>query len=149
MLLVIVGIVLGVVIVIMIATFIWNWTVESQPANKAFLNGKQPSPALNGPYKGTWGNTTSWKGKEFDAAKNTGLNIIDGTKKYPFETSTAKSLHSDQQVLKLNYNVSGNPLWLRFIVDEVVQTAPGKYQGKVYFYIPMLALTVTYFQLEK
>lgn len=150
MLLLIVEIIAGIILLILIVGFVWNIVIESNPDNKTFLKGSLPAPALNGSYSGTWDNSSSWEGKEFDSSKHTGINLIDGTKKYTFETSDTKSLHSNQQVLKLNYNVSGNPLWLRFIVDEVVQTKPGHYQGKVYVqFIPGLAVTVTYFQLDK
>lgn len=150
MLLLVIEIILGIIVLILITGFIWNMIVESQPDNKVFLNGSLPAPTMNGPYSGTWNNSSSWKGKEFDSSRSTGVNLIDGTKKYPFETSDSKSLHSDQQVLKLNYNVSGNPLWLKFIVDELVQTKPGHYQGKVYVQlVPGIAITITYFQLDK
>lgn len=147
MILWIVLIITGIILTLFIIGFIWNLMVESRAENKMFIAGTLPTPTLNGIYKGSYGGT-NWKGKEFDANNHTGINIVGDTKQFSFETSDSKSLHNNQQVLKLNYNIAPNPWWLRFVVDEITQTSPGKYQGKVYIqFVPGLAMAITYFNL--
>jgi hypothetical protein len=149
MILWIIGILIGIVVTLGIVAVLWNFIVELRPENKVFSAGTLPNPALQGHLKGSYGGT-SWKGKEFNSSDNTGINIVGDAKQFPFETSVSKSLHGDHQVLKLNYNIAKNPWWLRLVVDELVQTKPGKYQGKVYVQvIPGLPVAITYFQLEK
>lgn len=96
------------------------------------------------------GNQTTWQGKEFFATSNTGINNFSDGQRYKFKTYKAKSISSDKQVLKIDYDIPGNPFWIRRIVDELVEVEPGKYQGKVYLrYLPGLTFTLTYFTLEK
>ncbi len=127
-----------------------NWTVQNSPNQKIFLSGKSPNPIPNGLYKGSVNFKTSWQGKKFDPTNSSGINIIDGKDRYPFKTYTGKGLRDNIEVLKIDYNITQNPFWLRFILDEIVETSPGKYLGKVHIkLIPGLSFSLGYFRLEK
>lgn len=126
-----------------------SFHAERMPANDAFKAGKVPAVALDGDYKGTFSRKVSWQGKEFEAANNSGINNFENDQRYPFKTYEANSLKGDQKVLKIDYSQPKNPLWLRGIVDELVQTGPDEYQGKVYAKLGPLSFTLTYFQLGK
>ncbi len=98
----------------------------------------------------------SWIGKKFHGANATGINLFHDEKggqveKYPFITSTGKGLlDKNLDVLKIQYNVKGNSLWLRFIVDEMVEITPNQYLGKMQItVIPGLPFSVLYFDLKK
>jgi hypothetical protein len=53
-------------------------------------------------------------------------------------------------VFKIDYNIKGNPLWLRRILDEVVEVEPGKLLGKVHVrWILGITFTAGFFELEK
>lgn len=118
---------------------------------KNFLKGTFPSPLPNGFYKGKVQNlNTKWKGKIFDASSSTGINLFGDKKVYPFKTYKGKGLQDKNlDVLKIDYNISENPFWIRFILDEIVQIAPGKYLGKVLLrLIPNFPFSLGYFKLE-
>jgi hypothetical protein len=100
-----------------------------------------------------------WKGKRFDAAGSCGDNIFtrdslapahiffpgysgyadDGPGTYrafQFRTSIGAGLFDpDRQVLKLDYDLEGNPgLSVRRVLDELVQVADGYYLGKAHLH---------------
>ena len=134
---------------------LWRtWKVQSSPFNQDFLTGEVPTD-LNGFYKGTVsGLKTNWQGKKFDASNSSGINIFkesDGkSEKYPFKTYTARGLQDNIEVLKIDYSGNLHPWWLRFILDELVETIPGKYLGKVHIQIlPGIGFSLGYFRLEK
>lgn len=57
---------------------------------------------------------------------------------------------SSKDVLKIDYAIPANPFWLRFILDEIVETEPGKLLGKVHIHLlPDLNFTLGFFTLEK
>ncbi len=119
---------------------------------KDFPKGTFPSPLPDGFYKGTVQNlNTNWKGKIFDATNSSGINIFGDKKVYLFKTYKGKGLQDKNlDVLKIDYNLKENPFWLRFILDEIVQIAPGKYLGKVLLnLIPGLPFSLGYFWLER
>ena len=123
---------------------------------RAFLHGTVPDPAPDGFLRGSADMPTgSWRGKILHAAMHSGVNIFERhdhqQKFYPFQTFIAKGLRdTTTSVLRLNYNISGNPWWLRRIVDELVQVAPGTYLGKVHIRIvPGVSFALGYFRLEK
>ncbi len=135
-----------------LATLIIGATLRSNAANKAanntiFLQGTMPEPLLDGLYNGNTAIRSNWLGKRFYADKNRGLNRFSDGERYEFATGSAKSLSSNNKVLKLDYNQPGNPWWLKLIVDEVSQVEPGKYQGKVYIKVGPTFFTLTYFEL--
>ena len=127
-----------------------TWQIQNSLNQKLFLNGKNPDKP-NGLYKGSVNFKTSWEGKKFDASSSAGINIIGGKEKYPFKTYTGKGIRDKNlDVLKIDYNIPQNPLWLRFILDEIVEVDKDKYLGKVHLnLIPGLPLSLGYFRLEK
>lgn len=100
-----------------------------------------------------------WKGKRFDAARADGNNIFtrdslglahlffrgyrgyqgDTSRTYrafQFMTSTGSGrADADRQVLRLDYDLPGNPaLSVRRVLDELVQVADGYYLGKAHLH---------------
>ncbi len=130
--------------------------VQTAPGQKLFLNGKIPAKAPDGTYHGSVKNLkTSWIGKAFNPKDASGINNFKEqggiVKKYPFKTYVGRGIQDKgKDVLKIDYNIPGNPLWLRFILDEVVETKPNKLLGKLHIRIlPGLAFSLGYFNLEK
>jgi len=122
---------------------------------RAFERGKVPT-GLGGAYRGTARIPTfGWKGKKFIMATQTGINLFEKNgavrEVYPFRTWTGKGLTDhDTDVLKIDYNLPTNPFWLRWVLDELVEVAPGKYLGKAMVkIIPGLPFTVVFFRLER
>ena len=85
------------------------------------------------------------------ARHNTAPGSSAQVERYPFKTYAGKGLRDKKlDVLKIDYNVDGNPFWLRLIVDEIVEVTPGKYLGKMHIkLIPGFPFTVLYFELKK
>jgi len=129
-------------------------TVHSQrsPAQAEFTAGKVPDPLPDGFYAGSVdGLKTSWRGKKFNASSQSGINLFGNEEQYPFKTYVSRGA-SDRglQTLKIDYNVAGNALWLRPILDEMVETSPGHYLGKVQLrLLPGWPFTLGYFRLQK
>lgn len=154
----IIGFLLGILLVAFGLTIILGSyrTLQTRmsPNQKLFASGKVPGN-LNGFYKGkVSGYNINWQGKKFDATKSTGVNIFkDGDKtneRYPFKTYSGKGVADNMEVLKIDYSENKSPWWLRFILDELVETKPGKYLGKVHITAILgLPFTVGYFTLVK
>lgn len=126
--------------------------MSRRPDQALFVAGKVPNPLPEGLYKGTAdGYQGSWQGKQFDPAQKSGINLFGGEEKYPFRTWVGAGIRDKNiDVLKIDYNVEGNPFWLRPILDEMVEVAPGKLLGKLQFrFIPGLPFTIVFFRLEK
>lgn len=151
--------ILLIVVIILFVAVCYGWyrTYKTQhSSNEAlFLKGTTPNN-LDGLFKGSvTGYNGPWQGKKFDASTKTGINIFKendkSVEKYPFKTYVAKGIKDPSiEVLKIDYNVSGNPLWLRFVLDELVETSPGQYLGKLNIRtIPGLTFALGYFRLEK
>lgn len=133
-----------------------TYKVQTSPRQKIFLAGKIPTKPLEGEYKGSVDKVkTSWKGKVFHSKDSSGINAIKENgklvQKYPFKTSIGKGIQDKQKdVVKIDYNISGNPLWLRPILDEVVQIESETLLGKVHVRIlPDVAFTFGYFTLKR
>jgi hypothetical protein len=141
------GLVLGVA-----AGVVQTLRVERRPSQQTFRGGKAPKPLPEGFWRGsvTIQQGKNWRGKVFDRAAQTGINRFADGERYPFKMYVAPGLRDrDLRVLRIDYNVPGNPWWLRLIVDEVVQTEPGHYLGKVHLAaLPGLTFTATYFELN-
>lgn len=132
--------------------FLRNWQVERSPKQALFLSGKIPDPLPNGFCKGSVdGIKTRWMGKKFNLQKSSGINIIDSKEVYPFKTYTDYGLKDKKiKVLKIDYNIPKNPLWLRLILDELVEIEKHKYLGRAYLkVIPHLPFCIGFFKLEK
>ena len=153
----VVGIVfVGVILFFLTATTLvsiyYNWQARRKPEYNQFTKGIIPDKAPDGSYSGkTEVARSSWLGKKFDGANSTGINNFEEGERYPFHTYVGPSLtNSKQQVFKIDYNQAGNPIWLKFIVDEVVQIEPGHFLGKIQInIIPGLAFTIGYFTLQQ
>ena len=134
-----------------------TWQMEHSPNQSRFVEGKKPMPAPDGLYNGSVsGPKVSWLGKKFNAAAQTGINIFDdgnGSKRerYPFKTSVSKGIRdAGADVVAIDYDIPGNPFWLRPILDEIVQIGPDKYLGKLHVrIIPGYPFTLAYFELSK
>src|SRR5712691_4477548 len=76
-----------------------------------------------------------WEGKTFasqGADLGTGINRINLLRKmrwFPFKTRFAASFLDGQPSFILDYSGPGNPPFIRSIVDEVREVAPGLYLG--------------------
>ena len=133
-----------------------TWQMEHGGEQESFSKGVAPVPLPDGFYAGSVpGHTVLWLGKKFDAANQGGINVFDEAGKknerYPFATSVGPGLRdATLQVVKIDYDIPGNPFWLRFILDEIVQIAPDHYLGKLHIrIIPGYPFTLAYFELKK
>ncbi len=133
-----------------------TFIIQTAPGQKIFLAGEVPDKAPDGIYKGSVKNLkTSWIGKAFNAKDTSGINNFKEqggiVKKYPFKTYVGRGIQDrNKDVLKIDYNIADNPLWLRFILDEVVEIKPNKLLGKIHIrFLPGLAFSLGYFNLEK
>lgn len=133
-----------------------TWQMKREPNQQEFLAGKMPHPKLVGLYQGSMGFNVAWIGKKFFTESETGINLIKNKKgeileKYPFKTYAGKGLFDENNfVLKLDYNVKGNPFWIKWIVDEIVEVAPNEYLGKMHIkIIPGFPFSILYFELKK
>lgn len=159
-------IILIVIFVIYLVGHFLNWKTLKSPLQKEFSKGKLPISQLNGFYKGdipysrthqgpikTY--TSSWKGKKFDSSNSSGINVLGSEEnklvdKYPFKTYSGKGVIDNMEVFKIDYNLPENPLWLKYIVDELVEVSPNHYLGKVNFkFIPGFPVALGFFELEK
>ncbi len=157
--------VLLVLLIILVLLWLRTWQMKKEPQARMFAAGSLPNPKMDGLYKGTTGFESPWIGKKINAEVSSGINLFRDKKarhssapgssnyieKYPFKTYTGKGLFDpDTFVLKIDYNVKGNPFWIKYIVDEVVQTKPDEYLGKMNIkIIPGLPFSVLYFELKK
>ena len=158
----------------MFATFF----VRQSARQTQFVGGKLPSAPPDGFYKGSaylLGNRpVPWLGKSFEAANNVGFNIFtprgasllkvltplyklfrknaDGnTDAYYFKTSTSEGFRDRGiETFKLDYNSPENPFLIRIILDEIVETSPQEYLGKVHMKVfPGYYATIGFFGLSK
>ncbi len=143
-------------LVFVLLGFYRTWKIQQSNNQKLFLHGKVPTSLPDGFYKGVVvGYNGPWIGKKFDRAKARGTNIFRKNGKegeqYPFKTYVAKGLQDKSiTVLKIDYNISENPFWVRSILDEVVLVDTDKFLGKITFrLIPNLPFSIGYFQLQK
>lgn len=136
--------------------FYRTWKTGIASEYRRFLAGTVPATLPDGPWNGTadeLGNI-SWKGKKF-LGGGQGINVFEksGVKSeaYPFTLFVANSIgFPGKNILKLDYGRPENPLWLRFIVDEMVSVGDNKFLGIVYItLIPGTPFRMGYFRLEK
>lgn len=133
-----------------------TWRTESNQAEQVYLAGKFPEEPLDGFYTGyVRGYTGIWKGKNFDSETQTGINVFHrygkDEQRYRFRTYQGQGLHERElEVLKLDYNLPGNPFWVRPVLDEIVQIGPEEYLGKInYKFIPGFPFSMGHFRLLK
>lgn len=143
-----------------------------------FVAGKVPDTPPSGFYRGSafmLGNRpVPWMGKSFEAENALGFNIFtptgakllsiltpfyklfrkngDGnTDAYYFKTSISTGFRDKEiETFKLDYDSPENPFLIRIILDEIVETAPDEFLGKVHMKVfPGYYSTIGYFGLRK
>jgi len=124
------------------------------PNHTLFRQGAVPKPLPDGPHKGTVvGYDGDWIGKTFDAKTATGKNLLKAgsgiEERYPFVTAVGRGIADPNTVVKIDYNIAGNPLWLRAILDEIVEVGPNHYLGKIHVRVGPVHFAVGYFELRK
>ena len=151
-------IILLLIVILILTLGIWRTLqIQNDPREKMFLNGITPNPLPDGFYNGIIsGQKSSWLGKKFNSNNAEGINVFNNgpdskNERYPFITYAGKGLlDKNTDVLKIDYNIKGNPFWLRFILDEIVQMKPDTYLGKMVLrIIPGLPFGILYFELDK
>lgn len=153
--------------------------VEHSPYHKMFVQGRIPDPQPDGFHPGQahvlLDKQTPWLGKQFDCARQLGFNSFTplgarilklaspfyrkfslneegNTRAYYFKTWVGKGKKDTKvDVLKLDYAaMPENPLFIRIILDEVVEIAPQKYLGKIHVkLLPGFFVTIGYFGLTE
>lgn len=145
-------VIFAVLLIIIVVGEYFNFKTDKSLEHSEFIKITQPSKIPDGKYNGSATiNIGSWQGKNFNSTRREGINRFTNGEKYPFELSLSKSLRNkNKEVIKINYNLSANPLWLRLITDEIIQTSPNHYIGAIQVQIlPGLPFTVGYFRLSK
>lgn len=136
--------------------FYRTWKTGQCPDYASFFGGTAPSAMPEGLWNGTADELgkISWKGKKF-LGGGRGINLFEKSgvtnEAYPFAFLTADSIgFPGKKILKLDYGQKENPLWLRFIVDEMVSVGENKFLGVVYItLIPGTPFRMGYFALTK
>jgi hypothetical protein len=152
--------------------------VGASRRQKEFLEGSVPQAAPEGFYNGSayllGGGPVPWLGKSFDSANSLGFNIFTpqggsllkiltplyklfrknkegNTDAFFFKTRTEPALKDGAlDVIKLDYDSAENPFLIRIILDELVETAPEQYLGKVHLKVfPGIYSTIGFFGLQK
>lgn len=129
---------------------------KKNESHRQFIAGKIPTTVLNGFYKGSSDfYKGSWKGKTFYSEQNSGINNFQDEKTerlaYTFKTANSKGLQDKNlDVVTIDYQNAENPFWLRPLLDEIVQVAPGEYLGVIHYrLIPNYPFTLGYFRLSE
>lgn len=138
--------------------FLLTFAIKSSSEQKLFLKGIVPDSPMSGFYDGSSSYFVgSWRGKFFNQQDSTGINYftsglgVGSETRHPFETYVGSGIQDKNiKVLKLDYDVSENPFWLRLILDEIVQTEENKYLGKIHVrLIPNFPFTLAFFRLQR
>lgn len=145
-----------ILILFLVACWYRTQKTNFSPRQKIFIKGTIPHNLPDGFYKGSVpGYELVWVGKEFDRENQTGINVLSirgkTSKRYPFKMYIDKGIHDKNLgVIKIDYNISQNPVWLRPILDEIVQTDTNTYLGKVSLrLIPGFPFSLGFFYLKK
>ena len=132
-----------------------TWKTTRMSEYKEFVLGTLPAAMPIGLYHGTAEELgeVSWKGKKF-LGEGKGINLFehDGgvEEKFTFTIDRARSIRGEHDVLRIDYNQPANPLWLRFIVDEMVSAGDDKFLGAVYIIaVPGFPFRMGYFRLMR
>lgn len=163
-----------IVAILALGSFV-TWLVERSPYHEMFVQGRVPD-LPDGFHPGMahvlFDKQTPWLGKHFDRDQQFGYNVFTplgakilkvaspfyrkfsvneegNTRAYYFKTSVGKGKKDKQlDVFKLDYDAPENPLFIRIILDEVVEIAPGQFLGKIHVkFLPGFFVTIGYFGL--
>lgn len=147
---------LELIIVLLAIGFVRTWFTQQSPKQAEFLAGKAFSELPDGFWPGTAEFPVGpWRGKRFYAAEARGVNVFgDGDSRYEqyvFKMYQAPGLwDAAHTVTRIDYNLPGNPFWIRPAIDEVVEVAPGKLLGKIHYRIlPGFSIAIEYFRQQK
>ena len=144
----------GVVLFFIVLGFLRTWFLESKSQQRLFVSGKVPKVMPNGFYKGSVSVKTPWLGKTFERKSASGKNVFfwNGKRqeRFSFNTYSGQGLKDKNlKVIKIDYSHS-DTWWVRYVLDEIVEVAPGKLLGKAHIrIIPGLPFTIAYFELKK
>lgn len=165
-----------VIVALLILGALGTLLIERSPYQKQFAQGRVPAPLPQGFHPGVahvlFDKQTPWLGKFFDREQQLGHNIFtplgarilkfaspfyrqfsrneDGnTRAYYFKTWVGKGKKDRAlDVLKLDYDMPENPLFIRIILDEVVEITPQQYLGKIHVkLLPGFWISIGYFAL--
>lgn len=134
--------------------FFRTWKTGRSDKYEKFVQGTLPAQMPEGPWTGYVDELTgvSWKGKKF-LGDGKGINVFEnnGVKSEAYQFAFFQTEGVDvPKVVRLDYGQKGNPLWLRFIVDEMVSVGDNRFLGIVYIdLIPGIPFRMGYFRLEK
>ncbi|MEQ1604891.1 MAG: hypothetical protein ABL999_08480 [Pyrinomonadaceae bacterium] len=152
--------------------------VGQSSRQKAFLAGVVPTSQPDGFYNGSayllGSGPVPWLGKSFETANERGFNTFtpagatllklltpfyklfrvnsDGnTDAYYFKTSVSAGFKDTSiSTFKLDYDSPENPFLIRIILDEIVETSPDEFLGKVHLKVfPRYYATIGFFGLKK
>ena len=146
---------LVILLVIGVTGLLWlDFRSKRSPSQALFRQGTIPQPPPDGDYKGSVaGYHGGWIGKTFDAQRAAGRNLFTVPagveQRYPFKTVVGTGLADPISVMKIDYDIAGNPQWLRSILDEIVQVGPNHYLGRIHVRLGPMHLSVGYFELRK
>ena len=134
---------------------VWlDYRSKRSPSQALFRQGTVPQPPPDGDYNGVVNAYHGgWIGKTFDARRAMGRNLFTtpaGVRQiYPFKTLVGQGLADPIPVMKIDYDIEGNPFWLRSILDEIVQVGPNHYLGRIHLRLGPMHASVGYFELRK
>ncbi len=130
--------------------FARTWQVENSENQKIMERSSAPSKPLEGFYEGTVSLPVkvTWTGKKFSAANSNGINVFeDGVDRFPFKTAVGTV--GSSTVLNISYDLPENPFWIRIITDQLVETGPNRYLGKMTAHIlPGFPFSLGFFRLS-
>ena len=155
-----------------------TWLVDKSERQKRFIAATAPTSPPDGFYTGSaylLGNRpVPWLGKSFESENQKGFNIFtskgaallkvmtplykgfrlnaDGnTDAYYFKNSVSRGFRDKGiDTFKLDYDLPENPFLIRIILDEIVETGPQEFFGKVHMKIfPGYYATIGFFGLRK
>jgi hypothetical protein len=142
------------VALIIVTGFVLSWMVKSSVDERAFLKGTVPDKPPVGRYLISAGGIfPSWRGKEFSTQPGIGMDLVENSGSFDrvntFNVSMGPGLKDQISVIRMDYNRSGNPLWLRPVLQEMLQTSSGVYLGKIHVrLIPFLPFSIGYFKMN-
>lgn len=148
----IIVIVAALIVMFFLLGFVLTAISKRSQTQQKFVSGTLSETLPNGPYNGSIiFKQPVWKGKRFDANTQLGMNFIWDGWYYPFLFYKTKGLQDTSlDVIVLDYNQNENPIWLKWIRDEIVEIGPNHYLGKVYVeVIPNHPFVFGFFELKK